>query len=239
MKISVVLPSYGQAEYLEQAIVSVLSQTYQAYEIIVVDDGSTDGSYEIAQKYIPRILLIKQINKGLAAARNTGIANATGDYVFFLDADDVMEPNCLYLIQSYGTSQNQFLGKYFPYDVIAPSIRCFDDKGNEQDTILKEEISFNDFKGGNRLAYCCAIRRSVLLECGGYSPRYDSLGGWEDMALWYDLMSRKKEFKTIQIPLVRYRIKDKSMWKEAEKNKAALWAQIVKDFPEAKDHVKS
>lgn len=237
MKITVCIPSYGQAQYLEQAIQSALSQTYLPHEVIIVDDGSTDGSLEIARRYQPRVKVISQVNKGLASARNAGIMNATGEYVFFLDADDIMLPHCLSEIYRKGESLGQ-LGIYYPYDVIAPSIRCFNEKGVLQDTLLMENPTFDDFKEGNRLAYCAAIKRSVLLEVGGYSPKYDTLGGWEDLTLWYDLMKRGKKIVTIQEPLVMYRVKEKSMWKDAEKNKDALWAQIVKDFPEAKDHVK-
>lgn len=231
MTISVVIPSYGQVKYLEGAIRSVLSQTLTPHEVIVVDDGSTDGSLDVAKKYTPRIKVIRQINKGLAAARNAGIMNATGEYVFFLDADDEMLPDCL---MSIWTPPNK------RPDVIAPSIRCYNEQtGEVQDTILTENPIFDDFKLGNRLAYCAAISRNVLLEVGGYSPRYDALGGWEDLAMWYDLMRRGKTIRTIQTPLVMYRIKEQSMWKDAEKNKVALWAQIVKDFPEAKDHAKN
>lgn len=228
MKISVVIPSYGQAEYLEEAIQSVLSQTSEAHEVIVVDDGSTDGSLEIAKRYEPRVKVISQINKGLASARNTGIMNATGDYIFFLDADDKMLPNCLKVIHIYSYEQ---------YDVIAPSIHCFGKA--EQDVILMQNPTFDDFKEGNRLAYCQAIKREVLLEVGGYSPRMDMLGGWEDLHLTYDLMRRGKKIVTTKEPLVAYRTKDDSMWTKAEKNKGALWAQLIKDFPEVKDHAKS
>lgn len=233
MRFSVVIPSFGQAKYLRNAITSAISQNYPGkYEIIVVDDGSTDGSLEIAHDYVPRIRVIRQINKGLAAARNAGIMNAVGEYVFFLDADDMMLPECLSMI-------NKEINLFAP-DVVAPSIRCFDEKTvSIQDTILMQNPTLKDFKEGNRLAYCSAIKRSTLLEVGGYSTRYDTLGGWEDLALWYDLLTRDKRIRTIPTPLVMYRLKENSMWKEAEKNKVALWAQLVKDFPNVKDHVKS
>src|SRR3990167_2888452 len=84
-KISVIIPSYNQASYLPDAIESVLTQKVAPHEIIVVDDGSTDGSLEIARKYAVKVIV--QVNKGLPSARNTGIMNATGDYILPLDAE--------------------------------------------------------------------------------------------------------------------------------------------------------
>lgn len=231
MRFSVVIPSFGQAQYLEEAIDSALGQTYKDVEVIVVDDGSIDGSLEIAKRYGDKIKLIQQKNKGLASARNAGIMNSTGDYILMLDADDILKENCVARIVEVAHKTGA--------DVIAPSIRCFTESGEEQDTILISNPTFEDFKLGNRLAYCCAYKREALLEVGGYSPKMDTLGGWEDLWMHYAMMKRNKKIVTIQEPLIMYRIKEKSMWKDAEKNKKALWEQIVKDFPETKDHVKS
>src|SRR5215210_8394634 len=90
-KVSVVVPCYNQARFLGEAIQSVLSQGYTDFEIIVVDDGSKDGTEEVASgcaKEEPRVRLIRQENRGLAAARNRGLAEAGGEYVVFLDSDD-------------------------------------------------------------------------------------------------------------------------------------------------------
>jgi glycosyltransferase involved in cell wall biosynthesis len=232
MTISVVIPSYGQAPYLRDAVDSALSQTYEGIEVIVVDDGSHDGSLAIAQEYGHEIKLVAQKNKGLASARNAGIMNATGEYVFFLDADDGMFPNCIEKIVETIQATDA--------DVVCPSIRCVvDGLTLAQDTILMPSPTFGDFKEGNRLAYCCAYKREALLEVGGYSPKMDVLGGWEDLWMHYAMMECGKKIVTIQEPLVLYRVKEKSMWKDAQKNSEALWAQIVKDFPQAKDHAKS
>jgi glycosyltransferase involved in cell wall biosynthesis len=89
-KISVVMPVYNVEKYIRKAIQSVLSQTYQNFELIIVDDGSTDQSEIIYQRFSdPRIKIVKQKNRGLAGARNTGIRASTGDYVAFLDSDDL------------------------------------------------------------------------------------------------------------------------------------------------------
>jgi len=220
MKISIIIPSYGQRDYLREAIDSALAQSTRS-EIIVVDDGSTDGSLEMAKEYETfGVKVISQVNKGLASARNTGIMNATGDYVLPLDADDLLKENAVERIIDYAKNTDA--------DVIAPSIHCFG-LGN-QTTILMENPILKDFKAGNRLSYCSAIKRSVLHEVGGYSPRM--IFGYEDMHLWINLLVRGKKIVTIPEPLMLYRIREESMMTESLKHHDELMAQIYKDFPE-------
>ena len=91
MKVSVVIPVYNVKPYLERCVQSVLRQTFKDLEIIMVDDGSTDGSGELAESlkdWSPCIRVVHQENQGLSGARNTGIRHATGEYVVFLDSDD-------------------------------------------------------------------------------------------------------------------------------------------------------
>ena len=97
-KISVIIPVYNGEKYLGNAVDSVLNQSLKPFEIMIVDDGSTDGTAQIAQKYGERICYIKrEINGGAAVARNDGVKSATGDYIAFLDADDYWEKNKLEL----------------------------------------------------------------------------------------------------------------------------------------------
>jgi len=100
MIVSLVLPVYNVEEYLSRCIDSCLDQDISSedYEIIIVDDGSTDASPRIGKKYedeYPNVKLIKQKNKGLSGARNTGLENAKGDFVWFIDSDDWIESNIL------------------------------------------------------------------------------------------------------------------------------------------------
>lgn len=92
--ISVIIPCYNQANFLEDAIRSVQKQTHQNYEIIVVNDGSTDNTSQVAAAF-PAVRLIEQENKGLAAARNVGLSESKGEYLVFLDADDRLLPDAL------------------------------------------------------------------------------------------------------------------------------------------------
>ena len=92
--VSVIIPCYNQARFLSEAIESVLNQTYPHYEIIVVDDGSTDNTAKVAASY-ERVRGLSQKNHGLAAARNAGLEASKGSYVIFLDADDRLLPNAM------------------------------------------------------------------------------------------------------------------------------------------------
>ena len=98
IKFSIIVPVYNVERYVERCIDSIVAQTYPAYEIICVNDGSTDGSLEVLQRLAdghPSIKIIDQANKGLGGARNSGVAQATGDYIWFIDSDDWIEPDSL------------------------------------------------------------------------------------------------------------------------------------------------
>jgi glycosyltransferase involved in cell wall biosynthesis len=96
---SVIIPAYNQGHYLRDAIQSVLGQTREDYEILVIDDGSTDSTSEVARSFDdPRLIYIYQENRGLSGARNTGIRNSHGKYLTFLDSDDLFLPDKLSLL---------------------------------------------------------------------------------------------------------------------------------------------
>lgn len=218
MKVTIAIPCWNQAQYLPEAIESALNQTYQDVEIIVVNDGSPDNTKEIAEKYPVKI--INQANKGLSSARNSAIMAMTGDFFLPLDADDKLELSCVQKIVLKLWETNA--------DIVAPSIQTFGT--SNQTTILMENPMLEDFKVANRISYCSAIRKSALLEVGGYSPRMTE--GYEDLHLWVNLLSRGKRIVTIPEPLMMYRTKEESMWKNSLKHHDKLMAQIYKDFPE-------
>jgi len=99
LKVSVIIPNYNYADFLEQSIQSVFFQTYKNIECIVVNDGSTDNSIEILnqlkEKKFPKLIVIDKVNGGLSSARNSGIQKSTGELIAFLDADDIWAPGKL------------------------------------------------------------------------------------------------------------------------------------------------
>ena len=108
MKFSIIIPTYNRAAFLPKAIESVLAQTYTDWELIVVDDGSTDNTREVVSKYSDkRITYIYQENSERSAARNNGIAHAKGNYICFLDSDNYMLPNRLEKIVECIASENK------------------------------------------------------------------------------------------------------------------------------------
>ena len=96
-KFSVIIPTYNRCEFVKNAIQSVLDQTYKDYEIIVIDDGSTDSTKDSLSSIIEQITYIYQDNRGVSSARNTGIKKSIGSYIAFLDSDDLWEPKKLEL----------------------------------------------------------------------------------------------------------------------------------------------
>ena len=220
--IAICIPSYNQQEFLPEAIESVLAQKRKPDEFIIVNDGSTDSSLDYAKSYETKgVKVISQVNKGLPSARNTGIMNTTSDYILFLDADDMLMENALEVIMEVAEKTDA--------DVIAPSFQVFGSR--EGKVILQAQVIIQDFIGGNRIGYFSAIKRSVLLEVGGYSPRM--IEGYEDYHLWFDIFKRGHSLITLPDILVLYRAKEKSMYTEAvEKHHNKLMKQIKKDHKE-------
>lgn len=214
---SILIPVFNGSEWVADAIESALSQTVKC-EVIVINDGSTDHTANIIKDYPVKI--VHQINKGLSSARNTGIMNATSEYVLPLDADDMLNENCVEKLLQ--------VAKVTQADIVSPSFKEFGTRNGL--VILMPSPSLEDFKIANRIGYCSLIRRSVLREVGGYSPKM--VWGYEDYALWIDLLKRGKKLVTVQDVLWLYRTKEHSMITESLKHHDELIAQIVKDNPE-------
>ncbi len=191
MKISIIVPIYNVEQYVGQCIESILAQNYDDIEILLVNDGSTDGSVEICKMYEKKhstIKLIHQANGGLSAARNTGILNATGDYILFIDSDDYWQsdflselvqytrnlhyPNYILLRYSYFYQQsNTVMEQTYPFQesgVIGKSgIDCLG-------YILKQMPNFHWY------AWAGLVKREFLLD---YSLFFEMGRKYED-ALW-------------------------------------------------------
>lgn len=130
-KISIIMPVYNKARYIEKTINSILSQTYKDFELIIVDDGSTDGSELICDKFEQmdsRVKVFHIENGGVSNARNIGIENAGGEYIQFIDSDDYISENMIYDLC-------QIIENYTP-DIIISGVKKVDRMGNEIIEIL-------------------------------------------------------------------------------------------------------
>jgi glycosyltransferase involved in cell wall biosynthesis len=184
--ISVIIPLYNKAGSIAQALDSVLTQEYQDFEVVVVDDGSTDGGASVVENYgDARIRLVRQANAGVSAARNKGIGEARGENVAFLDADDVWMPGFL--------SEIAALQREFPLCRAQATNYVFNSNGVKSPTILRK-IPFSGERGGLanyfEVASCShppvwtsavCIERTLLQEFGGFPVGIKS---GEDLLTW-------------------------------------------------------
>jgi len=208
--ISVVIPSFNTGQYLKEAIESVFTQSFQDYELIVVDDGSTDNTKEICEKYKDRLIYIYQENKGPASARNTGIRYAQGKFIALLDADDMFLPNklerqiqafeenpeidCCYT-QCYFCNENGVV-----YDTFLKNHRCPDDPLRYFVSVIFPATSS-----------AIMVRKKCLFEIGLYD---ENLERCEDYDLEIRLASNCR-FWYIDEPLVKIRHHSSNMSRSA------------------------
>ena len=172
--VSVVIPAYNRADYIAQAIDSVLGQSYPHMEVIVVDDGSTDATPRIAAGYGARITLLRQSNSGVAAARNAGITSSTGEFVALLDSDDrwlsdkiarqipfFADENVGLVhgaIRQFRSSDGSFIANYFPGHVVD----------------VHDLLAFRGL-----CTQTLVFRRSLFDQVGGFDASFQTGEDWE------------------------------------------------------------
>lgn len=197
MLITVYITNYNYGQYIEQSIESLLNQTFQDFEVIIIDDGSTDNSREIIARYADykNIRTIYQQNKGLNVTNNIALRASKGKYIMRLDADDYLDPNAL-LVMSKALEDNDELGLVFP------DYYMVDKDGNimnvEQRHSFNNEVSLFDQPAHGA---CTMIRTDFLKEVGGYDEQYKCQDGYE---LWIKFATKYK-VSNVNIPLFYYR----------------------------------
>ncbi len=207
--ISVIIPLYNKREYIARTINSVLSQTYQDFEIVVIDDGSTDAGAEKVKSIIDkRIHLIIQENAGVAAARNRGIEESRREFIAFLDADDEWKPD-------YLSTQIMLTEKYPQCNVFATNYEFCNSKENTTPTIIRkipfpgeDGILTNYFE----VASCShpplwtsavMVRKQAIQSIGGFPIGIKSgedLLTWARLAVKYKIAYSKKVCAVYHIP---------------------------------------
>jgi glycosyltransferase involved in cell wall biosynthesis len=188
-KVSVIIPSYKSELYLAQAIESALSQQSKdvSIECIVVDDGSPENDSGVAEKYIPQITLIRQKNQGVSAARNNGFKVSTGEFICFLDADDILEPNAISQRLAVIRQNEQFVMVHGPATHVDPQNIPIDFNwkwpvGEDASGDLLPKL----FEFGFIIFSTMLIRRQSFIEAGGFDEGY-KIHASEDLILWLRL----------------------------------------------------
>ena len=183
MKYSVVIPLYNKEHYIENTLRSVLNQTFGDYEIIVVDDGSSDGSLAAAARVqSDRIRLIQQENAGVSVARNTGIHNAKGEFICFLDADDEWRPEYLETIDQLTSAypDSGFYATAYAVDMGNGKINLSTRLTPEQGVLPSYWLTLA--KGYDFVwTSATTIRRQLLLDAGCFRPG-EKIG--QDLDMW-------------------------------------------------------
>lgn len=200
--ISIVIPCYNDKDYIQETIQSLFDQTYQNFEIIIVDDGSDEATKQVLQILInDRTKVITQPNSGPSTARNRGFAVASGDYILTIDADDTVEETFLGKAVAI-LNENDAVG--------AVSSHCNVFIKNHEITAEHKPKggTLNDFLFDNNSVSFALIRKQTWQDAGGYDEAM--ITGFEDWEFWINVTKKRWEVYIIPELLFNYRIKDKN-----------------------------
>ena len=205
LKVSVIIPTYNRPQYLLLAIESVLKQTFQDFEIIVTGDGAPDSTRVMVEKYKDKVRFVNQEHMVISAARNNGIRYATGEWIAFLDDDDIWLPEKL-------KRQIDAIERHPEIAMVGSEVFTIDAEGRrtghwkKSDLGLGNRDTFNDLFEGNYLhAMTTMIRKDCLLAAGCFD---EELKTTEDYDLWLRI-AKKHKFHYINEPLAEYRLHGK------------------------------
>lgn len=232
---SIIIPAYNAITYLPKTVESVLKQTFTDFEILIINDGSSDNIVEWASGIKdPRLKLISKENQGVSAARNTGIAEAKGEYIAFLDADDLWEPTKLEK-QLQCFKNNLLLG------LVHTEMVLIDEKGKSlvrKFTSNIEGDALIHLLEHNTVVTSSVIVRSSCLETVGNFDK--NLRYFEDWELWVRIALRYP-FALIKEPLIFYRQHPNNTtknWQMLEQNLGSI-EQVFQSVPEELSYLKN
>lgn len=218
--VSVIIPSYNRADYIDETIESVLAQTYSSIEIIVIDDGSTDNTREIVAKYEPRVRYVWQENAERGAARNHGLRLAKGEFIAFLDSDDVWLPNKVQKdIEVFNSQPN--------VGFVYSDIQIIEAQGNLRRVIKRKGFSghvTSHLLGKNFVSVGAHLMRTqILRDVGGFREERQ-LSCSEDYETWVRI-STKTQFVHLPLATAKIRVHPNNSVKNADNSmSAALYA---------------
>lgn len=222
-RVSVVIPCYNQGRWLDEAVDSVMAQTYRDFEVIVVNDGSTDQATNelLAHYQRPLVRVIQTENRGLAGARNTGIDSALGDYILPLDADDTIGPTYLEMAVAL-----------MDQDIELGIVYCRGELfGLRSGPVAAPAFSRWVMLFSN-LIFCSAMfRKEDWHRVGGYNP--EMVHGCEDWDFWLSILELGRTVRRIPMVLFRYRVREESMNRAMDgERRMAMFRKIVANHPD-------
>lgn len=226
-QVSVVLTVYNYATVVGEAIASVAGSDHDDYELVVVEDASTDQSLDAiraalrAHPWIRATLIARGSNQGLAAARNLGVACASADSVFILDADNAIYPHCLSRLDTALAGDPDVSFVYGLLEVF--------DSGGARDLMSWREWDPYQLRFGNYVDAMALIRKSAIQNAGGYTLDR-RLYGWEDFALWCALADLGARGVRIPEILGRYRASGASMISITDVDASAAWGVLAQRY---------
>ena len=223
---SVVIPAYNQAAYLARAIASVLNQTYRHFEIIIVDDGSTDDTRSVAEQFAQHVRYIWQENQGLAGARNTGIRNARSHLICLLDADDEWLPQYLEKMVQVSTEDPGAAIYYC-------CAQSMDKDGKKLPQILGCNSHRDDELLDTLIRANFLIPSTVMMNYGVIKSDelFDiNFRRLQDKEMWVRLLKQGYYFRSLPEVLVKYRIHGESLSVDFISGRQASMAFTVKHF---------
>jgi len=197
LKVTVYIPCYNYGRYVDKAIQSVINQSISDWELIIINDGSTDNTPEILAKYRNhlKIRVVEQENKGLNVTNNIAIRLANGKYIMRLDPDDYLDENILLILSNILDTKPEVGLVYSDYYHI-------DEHGNVIEAVRRkkigEEVELLDLSSHGA---CTMIRRECLLEVGGYREEFSCQDGYD---LWLKMINKYRPYN-VNIPLFYYR----------------------------------
>lgn len=215
--VSVIIPVYEAEAYLRPCLDSVVNQTCRAIEILCVDDGSTDGSAAILAEYAakdPRICVLTKENAGAGAARNVGLAHAKGDWLFFLDADDVLAPDCLAralaadsrneadLVVFRADEMDHVSGRRTPLPYLSRIVPFADGCVHDVDALRTRRFTTFGLAPWNKL-----VRRAFVVQ---HAIRFQAITRSNDLAFAVEVMAKARRFCALDRSLVSYRVNNPS-----------------------------
>ncbi len=213
MRLSIIIPLYNKEKYIERCLESIIGQglPFKDYEIIIVDDGSKDSGGELVQNYTNKneylnLHLLKQKNQGPSAARNKGIDKAIGNYLYFLDADDLLAndvlENLLKLTEQNNLEILEFETKELEEASIAAITESLNEKPKEKSILVTDGLTFIAEKDFRNQAWRYLIKRSFLLDTG---VRFiEAMRAYEDLVFTATVILKSSRIARVDLAAHRY-----------------------------------